>query len=65
MWDRLIEVFAVYGAIVALFLANAHFLMKTDSLASRNETFFLITTAWAIMVFGPGAIYVLAGPLMF
>ncbi|GGE30169.1 hypothetical protein GCM10011360_17780 [Primorskyibacter flagellatus] len=58
MWDRIVEVFAIYGALVLLFYVAASF---TRSARNIRSDFFAILTGWTLMTFILGAIYVLMG----
>lgn len=61
MWERLIEVLAVYGAGIAVLIGCAHFWMKNKTIDERNEFFFTISTGWTAMALGLGAVYALTG----
>lgn len=61
MWDRVVEVFATYGAGIAFLIGCAHLSMKEKTLDDRKEFFFSISTGWTAIALGLGAVYVLTG----
>lgn len=60
MWDRLTEVFAVYGAtMLVLLVAISHHYQDKGTHERRNDAFFGLSVGWTIMTFVLGSLYVL------
>ncbi|WP_065321751.1 hypothetical protein [Tritonibacter mobilis] len=60
MWDKLIEVFACYGAVVlALYGCCYTDAIKRQGLQKRDEIFFSMVTGWSALTAVAGVIYIL------
>lgn len=60
MWERLVEVSAVYGAMTLALVLTTHFGAAAKYLRKDFESFLF---AWTIMTWAPGLIYIVVGIL--
>ncbi|MFV1593304.1 hypothetical protein VWY73_12485 [Phaeobacter sp. JH20_12] len=61
MLDRLIEVFACYGAIMLLIMGFAHFSNRFKNHGDRGDFLLFSGGGFALLTFVPGTIYALTG----
>lgn len=63
MWDRIAEVFAIYGAICAILVLSSRYGMADQTLEKRMEMLYGMIFGWSLMTAVPGVLYVLLGAL--
>lgn len=62
MWDRIVDVFAGYGAAMLILVVMTWKSSQDESIEDPIKSFYPQAIGWTMIIFGFGAVYVLMAP---